>query len=64
MSAQYVRDYYGVPAKRGMAVTVDGHQAKIVGFAGARLRVRLHGQPGVHLAHPTWNVVYQDGKTL
>jgi hypothetical protein len=58
MTAQYIRQYYGVPAKRGMQITVDGTPATIVGFAGARLRIRLDGRDGIFSAHPTWNVQY------
>lgn len=58
MSAQYVRTYYKVPAKRGMQITVDGQTATIVGFAGARLRIRITGKPGVYVAHPSWRVTY------
>lgn len=61
MSARYVRSYYRVPARVGMIVTIDGRRARIVGFDGARLKVCLHGQPGVYWAHPTWNVVYPIG---
>jgi hypothetical protein len=58
MSAEYVRTYYKVPAKRGMQITVDSKPATIVGFAGARLRIRIDGIPGIQSAHPTWRVVY------
>ncbi len=58
MSAQYVRTAYKVPAKRGMKITVDGEAATIVGFAGARLRIRIAGRPGTYIAHPTWRVAY------
>jgi len=58
MSAQYVRTTYKVPAKRGMRIVVDGQAARIVGFAGARLRIRIDGQPGIYFAHPTWRVAY------
>lgn len=58
MSAEYVRSYYGVPAKRGMRITVDGFPATIVGFAGARLRIRFDGAKRTAIAHPTWRVDY------
>jgi hypothetical protein len=58
MSAEYVRGYYGVPAKRGMRITIDGRPATIVGFAGARLRIRRDGEKRTAIAHPTWRVEY------
>lgn len=58
MSAEYVRNYYGVPAKRGMRITVDGRPATIVGFDGARLRIRRDGEKHIVNAHPTWRVDY------
>ena len=58
MTAKYVRDYYGVPAKRGMRIVVDGIPGTIVGFDDARLRVRLQGVKGIQSAHPTWRVEY------
>lgn len=58
VSAEYVRRYYGVPAKRGMTVTVDGKVGKIVGFRGPHLRVRLDGEKHPVNCHPTWRVEY------
>lgn len=58
MSAEYVRSHYGVPAKRGMRITIDGRPATIVGFAGARLRIRRDGEKRTAIAHPTWRVEY------
>ena len=63
MSAEYVRTTYKVPAKRGMRITVDGMAATIVGFAGARLRIRIAGKPGIYTAHPTWHVAYPKSDT-
>lgn len=56
MSAQYVRDYYGVTFKRGDRVSVDGKAGTIVSFPGQYLGVRLDGQRHVSRAHPTWRV--------
>ena len=44
MSAQYVREYYGVDYKRGDWVTVDGHPGVIVSFPGQYLGVRFDGE--------------------
>jgi hypothetical protein len=63
--AQAIRDYYKVPAKRGMRITVDGREAYITGFRGAYLLVRFTEGPlkwASHPSpcHPTWRVVYPD----
>lgn len=58
MSAEYVRRMYKVPAKRGMAVTVDGKTGRIVSFPGAYLGVRFDGERHTQLCHPTWKVAY------
>lgn len=58
MSASYVRDYYRVPAKRGMRVTVDGKPGRIVRFPYASLGVRFDGEKFTTPCHPTWRVDY------
>jgi hypothetical protein len=67
VTAQYVRDYYKVPARRGGRITwkasprSEPRPGTIVGFRGQYLRVRfdkpLPGHPIVTL-HPTDNVRY------
>lgn len=54
MSMEYIRDYYKVPAKRGRKVIVIGKLGIITGSKGAYLRVRLEGEKGSSLYHPTW----------
>lgn len=61
MSAEYVRNYYKVPAKRGMRIVADGKPGKIVGFDGQYLRVRLDGEKRIGSWHPTWNIDYHPG---
>ena len=58
MSAEYVRSYYGVPAKRGMRIVIDGRPATIVGFKNQYLRIRRDGEKHTVIAHPTWRVEY------
>lgn len=60
MSAQYVRDYYGVPAKRGQRIIVDGRPGVITSFdrSGAHINVRLDGDKHPTPCHPTWRVEY------
>ena len=61
MTAQYIRDYYQVPAKRGMRVTVDGRDGVITGFHGQYILVRFRGGHGSLVSttcHPTWRVTY------
>jgi hypothetical protein len=63
VSMQYIRDTYGVPAKRGAKVryTGDGgtRVGTIVASDGAYIRVRFP-QAGIVSLHPTWKVEYLD----
>jgi hypothetical protein len=61
MSAAYVRNYYKVPAKRGMRITIEGKPATIVGFRGPHLRLRIDGEKHIVSAHPTWEITYPEG---
>lgn len=63
MTADYVRRYYGVPAKRGIRVVVDGRPGVVAGFSGQYLRVRFDDWRWPLLVHPTWRVEYltEDG---
>lgn len=58
MSAEYVRRYYRVPAKRGGRVVVDGKSGVITSFRGASLTVRFDGDKRPVPCHPTWRVEY------
>lgn len=53
---EYVRRWYGVPARRGGRVRFDGALGTILS-ADHRLRVRLDTGERVIL-HPTWRVEY------
>lgn len=48
----YIRDYYGVPAKRGAIVYYKGHRGIITGSKSAYLRVRLEGSDTIMSFHP------------
>lgn len=70
MSMEYIRRTYGVPAKRGMTVTICGDgvrfQARIVGSRGQYLRLWIPGGKRSHLYHPTDALEYPaaaSGKT-
>ena len=56
MSAEYVRNYYGVDYKRGDRLTVDGKPGTLVSFPGQYLGIRFDGQKHTMNAHPTWRV--------
>lgn len=62
LSFDYVRQRYGVPAKRGMRVTVDGKPGRITSGAGHYIRVRFDGETFSSFCHPTWRVVYHEMK--
>lgn len=66
MSMQRIRDYYGVPAKRGMRVIVDGKPGIITGTTRGpmHLRVRFDHAPKHTIpTHPTWEVEYHTPET-
>ena len=65
VSMQYVRDFYGVPAKRGGKVLVPfkGQPAVpgvIVAARNGRIKVKVEGR--VYPYHPTWCVKYLDSQ--
>lgn len=66
MSLKYIRDTYGVPAKRGGRVEYIGNgvaiQGTITGSRGARIRVRLDGDRYSVTFHPTWRIRYLDAQ--
>lgn len=57
-SLAYIRAFYGVPARVGVHVTIDGKRGMIAGADGGHLRVLLDADASTVYAHPTWNVVY------
>ena len=63
MSMQYIREAYGVPAKRGARVAYSGSTGNpllgtITGSKGARLLIRLDGHKQSAIFHPTWEMSY------
>jgi hypothetical protein len=56
MSMEYVRRFYGVPAKRGGRIRFDGVEGTITS-ATHHLRARMDDGRRVIL-HPTWRVEY------
>jgi hypothetical protein len=63
MSMQYIRDFYGVPAKRGSRVRYSGSETgpsvgKIVGARQQYLPVKFGHVPRPLILHPTWKIEY------
>lgn len=62
MSLAYIRDYYGVPAKRGGRVLYTGcgqeEYGTIKSANGAHLNILLDGHKHVNPFHPTWKLEY------
>lgn len=62
MTMKYIRDYYGVPAKRGMRVAYTDSLRRVVGtITGSRngyLRIRIDGNKRVEFYHPTFGIEY------
>ena len=67
MSLQYIRDIYGVPAKRGARVEYSGSGAAVQGAItssrGPYILVRLDGDDFSMPFHPTWKLRYLDVAT-
>ena len=56
---RYIRLFYGVPAKRGGRVTVNGKPGVITGSDDdACIKVRFDTDPYPRRCHPTWRVEY------
>ena len=60
MTMKYIRTAYGVPAKRGMRVTINGLSGVITGSDGAYIKVRYDGLTYSMRCHPTWRVEYHE----
>lgn len=62
MSMKYIRDYYGVPAKRGGRIIYTGNGERVAGMItgsiSGHLRARLEGVEYGVILHPTWKVAY------
>jgi hypothetical protein len=56
----YVRQRYGVPARRGMRVVADGNPGRITSGAGNYIRVLIDGEKRPSTWHPTWHMEYLD----
>ena len=65
VSMKYIRDHYGVPAKRGARVAftsaANAVQGTIIGSRGAYIRVRWEGARRVFTHHPTDSIIYLPG---
>jgi hypothetical protein len=58
VSMAWIRQYYGVPAKRGGRILFEGQPGVITSARGAGLRVRMDGEKRSIPIHPVWEVVY------
>lgn len=54
----YVREMYGVPARKDMRVVMDGHEGRIVAGDGARLLILREGDDQPVSVHPCWRMHY------
>lgn len=50
---EYVRNYYGVPAKKGKIVKYKDKLGVITGASGPHVKVRLDGEKNALPYHPT-----------
>jgi hypothetical protein len=58
MSLEYIRNYYCVPAKRGMKVTFFNESGIIVRSLGAYLKIRLDGERDSKPYRPMYELEY------
>ncbi|KAF1009539.1 MAG: hypothetical protein GAK28_00177 [Luteibacter sp.] len=67
MSMEYVRRYYGVPARRGGRVEYTGcgivEMGTIRSATGSNLNIQLDGVKHAMPFHPTWKLRYIDQPT-
>lgn len=61
MSLEYIRNYYGVPAKKGGRVQYKDRVGVITGNSGPHVSVRLDGQKHSAPYHPT-DLIYLTGE--
>ena len=60
-SLSYPREMYGIPAKAGGRIEVDGHGATILYGDGQYLIVKFDAESDYEARiHPTWRVRYLD----
>jgi hypothetical protein len=62
MSLKYIRDYYGVPVKRGGVIKFQGDECVIKSADAQYLRVLRLKDNRKLLLHPTWEVEYLEGQ--
>lgn len=67
MSMKYIRDYYNVPAKRGMKVRYWDSRNWLYGIItsskSSHLYIKLDGKKHSLPFHPTFYIEYFNGKT-
>lgn len=56
----WIRKTYGVDARRGMKVKVDGKAGVIVSAKNGYIMVRFDGKKRSEPCHPTWRVEYEE----
>ncbi|GGA99908.1 hypothetical protein GCM10011491_30220 [Brucella endophytica] len=65
MSMEWVRKYYGVPAKRGGRIEYTGGKTPKYGTilsASNYLNIQLDGNKHPSRFHPTWEIRYLDAE--
>lgn len=55
---EYIRKYYGVPAKMHGKVKCSGKLGTIKGVKGPHLKIVLDGETHTGNYHPTWEMEY------
>jgi len=55
---EYIRKYFGVPAKMGMIVKYDGKTGHITGATGEYLKIKMDGERKSFCYHASWKIEY------
>lgn len=63
MSLEYIRNYYGVQAKKGGRVKAYGKPGTIIGARNAHLLIKLDGERHSNSYHPTDGIEYLERET-
>lgn len=57
---RWIREHYGVPAKRGARVFVEFYKeyGRITGTTGEYINIRRDSARKSEMYHPTWGILY------
>jgi ribosomal protein L21E len=57
-SLEYIRKYFGVPAKMGTRVKYEGKTGRITGATGEYIKIKMDGEKKSYCYHASWKIEY------